>query len=152
MINWEKFCSLDGKVCIVTGGGSGIGAGIANFFADAGGNVIIFDMKEETGAKTVKGIIAQGNKAEFLKCDVTKIDSVEQQVAEVINKYGKIDILVNSAGIARRKTVPDCSEWDWDISVDTMLKGVFLTCKFVIPHMQKRKLRNAPKLNHPRGA
>lgn len=138
MLDFNKFCRGEGKLAVITGAGSGIGAGISMFFADAGWMVVALDMNLDSAKETVAKIKLAGNNAIYLKCDVTNIENCKDVIGEVVLKYGHIDALVNCAGVARRKTVPDCTEWDWDISVDTMLKGVFLMCKFVIPQMKKQ--------------
>ena len=127
----ENFFSLQGQVAIVTGGGQGIGEGIATRLSQAGACVAILDANgasAEEVALHVKGV--------GLQCDVSSASSVKQAIEEVRQQFGPIQILVNNAGITGR-TVPlwELEESDLDKVYAVNLKGVFLTCRAVIPEM-----------------
>jgi 3-oxoacyl-[acyl-carrier protein] reductase len=127
----ENFFSLQGQVAIVTGGGQGIGEGIAIRLSQAGARVAILDANRaaaEEVAVHVKGV--------GLPCDVSSASSVQQAIGEVRRQLGPIQILVNNAGITGR-TVPlwELEERDLDQVYAVNLKGVFLTCRAVIPEM-----------------
>jgi 3-oxoacyl-[acyl-carrier protein] reductase len=127
----ENFFSLDGQVAVVTGGGRGIGEGIAARLAAAGARLAILD-SNGAAAEEVAGRL----KGVGLLCDVSSASSVEQAMQEVRRHWGPIKILVNNAGITGR-TVPlwELEESDLDQVYAVNLKGVFLTCRAVIPEM-----------------
>jgi NAD(P)-dependent dehydrogenase (short-subunit alcohol dehydrogenase family) len=110
---------LDGKVALVTGGASGIGAAIARAFAAKGATVAVADLASGGG----------------YTCDVSDPASVESTVAAVVEDFGRIDILVNSAGIARLAPAEDLALADWDSTIAINLKGTFLTCQTAGRHM-----------------
>jgi len=129
---------LNGKVVLITGAGRGIGQSIAILFAQEGAKVAVND-KDDSSEQTVKTIKTAGNEAIVVKADVSKAVEVQRMVNNVIDKYGKIDVLVNNAGIELHavKTLMDTSEEQWDHTLDTNLKGYFLVSKYVAPHMIK---------------
>lgn len=137
MLDLNKLCGMNGKTAIVTGAASGIGAGIARFFADAGVSVVIADINEELARKVEKEINDAGGHAEFMRCDVTKEADCKAVADTVAAKYPRIDILVNCAGVARRRTVETLEEKDWDLVLNVTLKSVFLMSKHVVPYMKK---------------
>ena len=130
---------LKGKVSIITGAGSGIGRGIALLFAREGSSVVVADVMPEGGQETVRLINEAGGKALFVKTDVAKSAEVEAMVKQTVEKYGKISVLCNNAGISAGDTtkVTECPEEVWDRIMSINLKGVYLCCKFAIPEMIK---------------
>jgi len=127
---------LSGKVAIITGAASGIGQGVATRFAAEGAAVFILDLNEENGRQTQDAIRAQGGDATFRYADVSRADHWSEVVGEVLERYGRIDILHNNAArIIYGKNVLQTSEEDWDDEFATTLKGVFLGCKAVLPAM-----------------
>jgi len=130
-----KEISLNGKVAIVTGAASGIGEGIALRLADAGARVAILDLDEEGGKGTVAAIEKSGGEAEFFRCNVTSSSDCETTVQAVNDHYGGLDVLVNNAGIIKRKTVVKLSEEEWDRVLSVNLKAPFLLSKYSIPFM-----------------
>jgi NAD(P)-dependent dehydrogenase (short-subunit alcohol dehydrogenase family) len=128
---------LKDRVAIVTGGAKGIGWGIAKVLLQEGAKVVIADWDETTGKKSAEEFRKNGGDATFVKCDVSNEEQVKAMVQATVDKYGKIDILVNDAGIGVYKTVLDTSSEDWDRCLSVNLKGQFLCAKYVIPHMQK---------------
>ena len=137
MMDLNKLCGMNGKNAIITGAASGIGSGIARFFADAGISVVIADINEEGGKKVAQEIIDAGGKAEFIKTNVTCEADCKAAADKVFEEYGRIDILVNCAGVARRHTVETLPEKDWDLAINVTLKSVFLMSKHVVPYMKK---------------
>jgi NAD(P)-dependent dehydrogenase (short-subunit alcohol dehydrogenase family) len=102
-----------------------------------GAKVVIADWDEPTGKKSAEEFRKNGWDATFVKCDVSNEEQVKAMVQATLDKYAKIDILVNDAGIGVYKTVLDTSSEDWDRCLSVNLKGQFLCSKYVIPHMQK---------------
>ncbi len=130
---------LAGKVALITGGTSGIGSATALRFAAEGAAVAITGRNVERGERVVKEIKAKGGEALFNRSDVRKATDCRQAVEQTLKRFGKIDVLFNNAGVFHPKTVPDCSEEEWDETVDSSLKGAFLMSKYVLPHMIERR-------------
>ena len=127
---------LDGKVALITGAGSGIGRATALLFAKEGAKVVVADYVPEGGEETVKMIREAGGEAIFIEADVSKAADVERMIKTTVDKYGRIDILYNNAGIMGRYTfTADTPEKEWDSTLNINLKGVFLGSKHVIPVM-----------------
>ncbi|PWA10373.1 short-chain dehydrogenase [Pueribacillus theae] len=127
---------LENKVAVITGGGGGIGRATAIRFSKEGANVMVADMNEETGQETAQMIRDNGGHAEFLRTDVTEPEQVEQLVKKAVDTYGKIDIMVNNAGISHIEAkIPDVPVETWDKVVDVSMKGVYLGMKYAIPEM-----------------
>lgn len=126
---------LLGKVAIITGAGSGIGKASAIRFAQEGASVIVVDWNKESGAATTEVIQASGGKAHFVAADVSQEAEMAHVVEKTLALYGHIDILYNNAAIQVFGTIPDTSTQDWAKVMDVNLKGVYLGCKYVIPHM-----------------
>ncbi len=135
MIDLNELCGMRGKVAIVTGAASGIGFGISRFFAGAGVFVAMVDINAEAGPVRC-GEIGEG--AEFFLGDVTRAADCNGVAEAVIRRFGRIDILVNCAGVARRNDVVGLSEADWDLALNVTLKSVFLMSKAVVPHMRRQ--------------
>jgi len=135
-----KMFDLSGKVAIVTGGHSGIGKGIAEGLAEAGANLVICARRFEVCREVCSGIEGKfGVKCLPIKCDVTKTDEVDNVVETTVKEFGKVDILVNSAGVGgSEKPVVKMSDEDWDMTVDIDLKGIFLCCRAAAREMIKR--------------
>ncbi len=127
---------LENKIAIVTGAGKGIGWGIATVFSKEGAKVVVVDWDEIAGARTAEEMRRSGGDAIFVKCDVSNEDQVKAMVRMATDKYGRIDVLVNNAGVGVYKPVLEATSQDWDYCLSVNLKGVFLCSKYVIPHMQ----------------
>ena len=132
-----KNISLEEKTSIVTGATSGIGRGIARKLAEAGSNVAIVDINEKDGKVVEEELQKLGVKAKFYKCDVTSSSDCKKTVDEIYRDFGRIDILVNAAGVIVRKDVVELTEEEWDFVIGVNLKGTFLMSHYVIPYMIK---------------
>ncbi len=128
---------LAGKVAIITGAGAGIGRASALLFAKEGAEVVVADCDPEKGAKTVRLIKENGGVAIFVQVDVSKAADVKNMVKATVERYGKLDILINNAGIYAQADVVEATEEEWDRILDVNLKGVFLCSKYSIPEMIK---------------
>jgi len=129
---------LDGKVALITGGAAGIGRGHAELFAKEGAKVVITTRKKvDVGKALAESIKKSGGEATFIQLDVSHEGRWKEVVEEVINKYGKLNILVNNAGISLAKTVEDTSLDEWNFIMDINATGVFLGCKYAIGAMKK---------------
>ncbi len=131
--------NLDGKVAIVTGASSGLGADAARNYAENGASVALLARRKEKLDQLAEEIKAGGADVIAVACDVTDEDSVKAAVKEVFDHFGKIDILLNNAGVAVRGGVTTLSVEEWNKSFDVNLKGIFLMSKYVVPHMQEQK-------------
>lgn len=127
---------MKGKVTIVTGGAQGIGKTIAEFLADQGSDIVIFDVLD--GEAVAADLRSRGVRAAFHKVDVSDLTQVEQAVTVVVKEMGTIDNLVNNAGITRDKLLLRMSEDEWEQVMRVNLKGVFTCTKAVIRHMLKK--------------
>ena len=132
---------LQNRVAIITGGSRGIGRGIALKFAEEGCSPVIADILEEEARETLNEISKKGKEGLFVKCDVSDSRQVQDMVDQAISKFDKVDILVNNAGIGSGpviKHVTERLEEEWDRMLSINLKGVFLCCKSVVPHMKEK--------------
>jgi NAD(P)-dependent dehydrogenase (short-subunit alcohol dehydrogenase family) len=138
---------LQGKVAIVTGGARGNGFSAAKFLAEEGADIAIADICEDIASvpyplatkATMDAAVAEikkmGRKAIGIKCDVRVAAEVEAMVKQVLDTCGKVDILVCNAGVASLEALVSMTEECWDDMIDIHLKGTFLCCKYVVPHM-----------------
>jgi len=126
-----------GKVVIITGAGSGIGRAAAVAFAGEGAKVAAVDVNEKAVEQTVGAVAEAGAEALAIRADVSVAADVERMARETSGRFGRIDVLLNNAGIAPRGTVVDTTEEDWDRVLAVDLKSIFLCSKFVIPVMQR---------------
>ena len=129
---------LKDKIAIVTGGSRGIGQSISELFAKEGATVIIVDLLPQ-GQEVADGINTNGGKAEFHSLSVTNKSAIETLFAEINDKHGKLDILINNAGITRDRTLEKMSEDEFDAVIEVNLKGVFLCTQAVVPYMKANK-------------
>ena len=127
--------SLTGKVAIITGGGSGIGAAIAALFARQGARVAVLDVDEDGALRTANAIRASGAHAEAVRCDVTDAAQVGDVIGQLATTSPRIDILVNNAGIAHVGTIEKTCEADLDRLYAVNVKGVFLCARAAVPIM-----------------
>ncbi|MFQ5867077.1 MAG: 3-oxoacyl-[acyl-carrier-protein] reductase [bacterium] len=130
---------LKGRVAIVTGGARGIGKSIATQLALSRANVVIADVAEETAKSTAEEVSQKGSEAISIGVDVSSFSSVEEMVKKTLDKFGRIDILINNAGVTRDALVMRMKEEDWDLVLDINLKGAFNCIKMVSPVMMKQR-------------
>ncbi|MBN36353.1 MAG: hypothetical protein CMM46_16560 [Rhodospirillaceae bacterium] len=130
---------LQGKTAIVTGGGRGIGAGIARVFAAEGANVLIATRTVNRAKAVVHDIEKAGGTASAMATDVSDAKAVKAMIAEARKRLGNIDIVAHNAGIFPSSDIVKMKETEWDRVLDTNLKSLFLISKAVLPHMTRRK-------------
>ncbi|HEX5483285.1 MAG TPA: glucose 1-dehydrogenase [Terriglobia bacterium] len=132
---------LEGTAAIITGAGQGIGRGIAERFASEGAGLILNDLKAEAAAGALEAVRALGGRAEFVAGDVSKPQIARNLVAAALRRYGRIDVLVNNAGIGGSAhgdgPVTESREDSWDKVLRVNLKSVFLCCRYAIPEMMR---------------
>lgn len=128
---------LENKVAVVTGSGSGIGRATARLFAREGAKVVVAEKRAETGQETVRMIEDAGGTVCFVQTDVTRTPDVRRAIQTAVERYGKLNVLVNNAAFARAVPVVDLSEEDWDLTLDACLKSIYRGAKYAIPEMIK---------------
>ncbi len=141
---------LTGKIAVVTGASSGLGADAALAYAEAGADVALLARRIEKLQNVQAEIEKMGRKAIAIQCDVTDEDSVKNAMEKVTAEFGRIDILLNNAGVAVRGGVDSMTAEDWDKSFNTNVKGIFLASKYVVPGMKERgygKIVNIASVN-----
>ena len=126
------------QVAIVTGAARGIGRAIALAFVDEGAKVALADVDGERLARLREEIVARGGQALPVPCDISKNSDVKEMVDQVLKAFGRIDVLVNNAGIIRRGTIETVTEEDWDRVIAINLKGTFNCCKAVVAPMKRQ--------------
>ena len=144
---------LEGQVAIVTGGARGIGKGICEVFCREGATVALWDVLD--GTETVNEITQNGGKIFFQKVDVTDQNSVDNAIEEIIEKHGKIEILINNAGIIRDRSFLKMSEEEWDSVINVNLKSLYVVTRSVIPYMKENgygRIVSASSINGTAGA
>jgi len=134
--------SLEGQVAIITGGGTGIGRGIALAFAKAGAEVVVASRKLANLEKVAEEVRSLGRRSLAVPADITNKVDVDNMVQRVMDEFGVIDILVNNAGTIVRASLLEHSEEDWDAVLDTNLKGYYLCSQAVGKRMVEQKRGN----------
>ncbi len=129
---------LENKVAIITGAARGIGQGAADVFCREGAMVVIWDLLDE-GEDTARSLRDQGFRCDFMKISTTDVPAIEAAAREVNDRYGRIDILINNAGITRDKTLLKMSFLEWEQVIDVNLTGVFNCTKVIAPYMVEQK-------------
>ena len=132
---------FEGKIAIITGAAQGIGRAIALELADEGADMLLADIQQDKVMGVAAEVGERGRKAIATSVDVTRSDQVEAMVQQAIETFGRVDILINDAGGSGNvgvQHIDDVSEDAWDASLDLNLKGVFLCCKAVVPHMRRQ--------------
>ena len=145
---------LDGQIVIITGGARGIGEGICKIFCNEGATVALWDVLEE-GQTTADNISADGGSIFFQKVDVTSQDSVDSAVANIIDDHGKIDVLINNAGVIRDRSILKMTREEWDMVRSVNVDSLFITTKAVLPHMKSAnygRIISASSINAFQGA
>ena len=148
--------NLEGRAAVVTGAGGGIGGAIAQALAAYGAGIMAVDRNPDSAGSTADIITKTGSKAVSYGLDITDVAEIERMMAAAIAEFGRIDILVNSAGINIRKAIVDIREADWDPVLDVNLKGAVFCCQAAARGMiqqNKGKIINiasiSSKLGHP---
>ena len=126
---------LADKVALITGGTSGMGRATAVLFAQEGASVAITGRNKARGWEVVAEIEQAGGTAIFIRSDVRFAEECRRAVEETLRAFGRLDILFNNAGVLYANTVLDCTEEEWDLTLDTNLKGTYLMSKFALPAM-----------------
>lgn len=127
---------MKGKVLLITGAAQGIGFEISKEFSEAGANIVLTDINEE---KVKEAASSLGGNAIGIKCDVTSEAEIQQAVEETISHFGRIDILINNAGMQHVAKIEDFSTEKFELLVKIMLTAPFIATKLVLPHMKKQK-------------
>lgn len=130
---------LNGRFAVITGASSGLGADAAIAYAEAGASVAVLARREDRLEATKAKIEAKGGRCIAIQCDVTNEESVKKAVDKILQEFGRIDILLNNAGIAIGGGVETLTEGDWDKSMNTNVKGIFLISKYIVPQMKENK-------------
>jgi len=127
-----------GKVALVAGGGSGIGRSTGELFARRGGAVVVADINQVAAKAVAEGIARQGGRAEACACDVTRWDQVEATVDTARRAFGRLDVLINCAGILRAHRLEDTPEEEWNEVLQVNLTGAFLLTKAAMRAMRQQ--------------
>ncbi|OLY95664.1 NAD(P)-dependent dehydrogenase, short-chain alcohol dehydrogenase family [Cnuella takakiae] len=135
------------KVCIVTGGASGIGKAICQQMAAEGGKVVIIDISD-SGQQAANEIDPTGNEALFIKTDISIYQQVEDAVKKTVDKWGRVDVLVNNAAIMTFKPILELSEGEWDKVMAVNMKSVFMFCKLCLPYMNGAAIVNISSVHY----
>ncbi len=130
---------LSGRVAVVTGGGRGIGAATAQRLAQAGAAVAVADLDQGPADEVAAAIRASGGRAVGVACDVTSRPSVEALTDRAVADFGRLDLLVTCAGLTRDNLLFRMTDEDWDLVIDTHLKGTFYACRAAQKHMVAAK-------------
>ena len=130
--------SIAGKVVMITGGTSGIGAGCTRYFAESGAKVVFASNQIEQGHVIEADLIEDGHEALFVPVDLADESSIQTLVSRAIDAFGRIDAIHCNAGVWRQGKVPDFTADDWDFVMGINVKGTFMTLKHVIPAMEKQ--------------
>lgn len=123
------------KIILITGGAAGIGKSTAKAFAELGGSIVIWDLNEEAGKEFVSELKEDDVPSLFRKVDVTNFDEVGKGIQEIVDNYGKVDVLINNAGITMDKTLKKMDPDTWQKVIDVNLTGVFNCTRQAVNHM-----------------
>ncbi|MDQ3864109.1 MAG: 3-oxoacyl-ACP reductase FabG [Actinomycetota bacterium] len=130
---------LDDKKAVVTGGGRGIGRAIVEAFAAEGADVAVADvLPEEEAAPVLAEVGRSKQRGIYIRTDVAHEDQVQNMVGSVLRAFGRIDVLVNNAGVLARSPLEEMPIEEWDRVLGVNLRGTFLCCRFVLPNMLER--------------
>ncbi len=129
---------LKDKIAVITGSGKGLGEAMALLFSREGAKIVVFDIDEPAGRETAEQIQEQGGEAIFVHGDVSNPDDAARLIDAAVDAYGRVDVLVNNAGVHVDRTVANTTEEEWDRILGVNLKGVFLCSKAAIPQMRRQ--------------
>jgi len=134
---------LKGKVSLITGAASGIAQATAYRFADEGAILALVDKNEDGLAATAQAVRERGAQVVTATADVSKAEDVQRAVQAAVDAFGRLDVVFNAAGVSGRRwgdgPVDQCTEDAWDLVLDINLKGMFLVCKYAVPHLLKTR-------------
>ncbi len=131
--------TFDHKVAIITGGGQGIGKAIVQAFSHQGAHVVIAEADEEAGKECQQWIQGKGGQATYMAGDVSQESSIQSMIQTVAAQLGRIDVLVNNAGVSRFKSVEEISIREFDEVLAVNLRGAFVCAKYAAPHLKEHK-------------
>lgn len=132
--------NMEGKYCIVTGAGKGIGKAIAKrFLKEQAAGVAVWDWDIVTAEATAKELDPGGKKVIAIKCNVADSDMVKSAVDQTIAAFGRVDVLINNAGVTRDRIFHKMTDEEWYTVVNINLNGMFNTCKFIVPMMREQE-------------
>ena len=129
---------LRGKIAAITGAGMGLGQAVAALFAAEGARVVVAEINAQAGQETVNRIQTQGGEAALVQIDVRQAQDAERLTRATVERFGRLDVLVNNVGVQVNKDVVDTSEEEWDFVVDTNLKSMFLCSKYAVAQMRQQ--------------
>ena len=132
----DKSGKLSGKVALITGGTSGIGAATAALFAAEGSDVVITGRRAALGERLVEVLRQEGIRSAFIQADHSRLEDCEHAVSETVRLLGRIDILFNNAGVVMKGTAESTTEGDWAYLMSLNLTGVWRMSRLVVPHMR----------------
>ncbi|HIE65583.1 MAG: 3-oxoacyl-[acyl-carrier-protein] reductase [Nitrospira sp.] len=130
---------FDGKVALITGGAQGIGKAIGTLLAERGATVIVSDLNLEAAEKTVSEWASRGREGMAIRVDVASVEDVKGMFATVLSRWGKVDFLVNNAGITRDTLLMRMKDEDWNLVLSVNLKGTFNCMKAALSSMSKKR-------------
>lgn len=134
----KEINTIEGKVILVTGGARGLGAAICRILAADGAIIVATDVNASLLKETVNGIISEGRQAAGFPMDVTDEVIVEKTISSIVSKFGKIDALINNAGVDFTKSIEELSHEEWRKVIDVNLTGPFIVTKAVYPYMKQK--------------
>ena len=129
---------LDDRVAVIVGGGRNIGRATAKLFSSEGARIAIFDLDKGRAAAVTEEIAEQGGEAAYVTGEVQNVDDVKRMVADVVARYGRIDVLVNCAAISDRSPMLELDDDEYRRVVDITMNGTYFTCKYVAEQMVKQ--------------
>ncbi|MCY0878787.1 MAG: glucose 1-dehydrogenase [Firmicutes bacterium] len=129
---------LKDKACVVTGGASGIGEAITALFAKEGGKVAVVDVDAANGERVVNAVKAAGGEAVLIRADIAEEAEARRAVEEAVRAFGRVDVLVNNAGVSAVGDVAACAPEDWDRVMRVNVRGVYLMSHFAVPVMRQQ--------------
>jgi 3-oxoacyl-[acyl-carrier protein] reductase len=128
---------LESKVALITGAASGIGRAAALLFAREGARVVVADVQDDLGEASVASIKGAGGAAVFVHADVSRTEDAQAMIDTALQRFGRLDILFNNAGVGKHIPFEQLTEADWDRIVDINLRGVFLGCRYGVPALKQ---------------
>lgn len=135
--DWMTCSRVNGLVALVAGGGSGIGEASAKTFAANGGVVVVADLRREMAESVAAAIVAEGSKAIGVVMDVAKQSDIDAAVGRTLTEFGKLDVLINTAGVIKPAPLESCSLDDWRTSFLVNVEGALLLARSCLPHLRK---------------